>query len=112
MQLLRIPAFRNLWLGQSISQIGDALYYVSFMFMVSQLTGRVDMVGYVGAVEMLPFFIFGPYTGVLADRIDRRLILLWSDLISGFVLVGLAVMAFAMGTPPVWSLFVAAFMHG
>ncbi len=110
MQLLRIPAFRNLWLGQSISQIGDALYYVSFMFMVAKMTGRVDMVGYVGAVEMLPFFIFGPYTGVLADRMDRRLILLWSDLISGFVLVGLAVMAFVLKVPPVWSLFVAAFM--
>lgn len=110
MQLLRIPAFRNLWLGQSISQIGDALYYVSFMFMVAQMTGRVDMVGYVGAVEVLPFFLFGPYTGVLADRIDRRLILLWSDLISGFVLVGLTVMALMMKVPPVWSLFVAAFL--
>lgn len=110
MELLRIPPFRNLWLGQSISQIGDALFYVSFMFMVSELTGRVDMVGYIGAVEMLPLFLFGPYTGVLADRLDRRKILLWSDLISGFVLLGLAGMALLLGKPPIWSLFVGAFL--
>lgn len=93
MQLLRIPAFRNLWLGQAISQIGDALYYVAFMFMVKKITGQNAMVGYIGAVEVLPYFIFGPFTGVLADRIDRRKILLWSDLLCGILLLGLALSA-------------------
>ena len=108
--VLRVAPFRNLWLGQSISQIGDALYYVSFMYMVAQLTGRVEMVGFIGAVEVLPFFIFGPYTGVLADRMDRRLILLWSDLISGFLLLGLALMGLFVSSPPIWSLFVTVFL--
>lgn len=107
--VLHVVPFRNLWLGQSISQVGDALYYVSFMYMVAQLTGRVEMVGYVGAVEVLPFFLFGPYTGVLADRIDRRLILLWSDLISGFLLIGLALMGLFVSSPHIWSLFVTVF---
>lgn len=110
MQLLRIPAFRNLWLGQAISQMGDALYYVAFMFMVKKITGQNNMVGFIGAVEVLPFFIFGPYTGVLADRLDRRVILLWSDLLCGFILVGLALMGLRGGFPPVWTLFVAAFL--
>lgn len=110
MQLLRIPAFRNLWLGQAISQIGDALYYVAFMFMVKKITGQNAMVGFIGAVEVLPFFIFGPFTGVLADRLDRRLILLWSDLICGFLLIGLALMGLRGGYPPVWMLFVTAFL--
>lgn len=108
--VLRVPTFRNLWLGQSISQIGDALYYVSFMYMVAQLTGRVDMVGYIGAVEVLPFFLFGPYTGVLADRIDRRLILLWSDLLSGFLLLALAAIGLFVSSPPIWLLFVTVFL--
>ena len=108
--VLHIPAFRNLWLGQAISQIGDALYYVSFMFMVKKFTGSDAMVGYVGAVEMMPFFLFGLYTGVLADRMDRRTILLWSDLLCGIFLVPLGVMGVFMPVPPVWTLFVAAFL--
>lgn len=36
---LRIPQFRNLWLGQAISQFGDAVYYAIFMFMVAKVTG-------------------------------------------------------------------------
>jgi len=110
MQLLRIPAFRNLWLGQAISQIGDALYYVAFMFMVKKITGQNAMVGYIGAVEVLPYFIFGPFTGVLADRIDRRKILLWSDLLCGILLLGLALTGLRGGYPPVWTLFVTAFL--
>lgn len=86
--------FKNLFYGQAISQVGDALFYVSFMFMVEKITGNLAMVGYVGAAETLPFFLFGPYSGVLADRIDRRKILLWSDLLSAAVLLGMALLAF------------------
>lgn len=110
MHLLRIPAFRNLWLGQAISQLGDALYYVSFMFMVKQITGQNAMVGYIGAVEMLPYILFGPYTGVLADRLDRRKIMLWSDLICGFILIAVAASGLRGGYPPVELLFVTAFI--
>lgn len=110
MHLLRIPAFRNLWLGQAISQLGDALYYVSFMFMVKKITGQNAMVGFIGAVEVLPYLIFGPYTGVLADRLDRRKIMLWSDLICGFILIALGLTGLSGGYPPVELLFVTAFI--
>jgi MFS transporter, DHA3 family, macrolide efflux protein len=108
--LLSIPAFRNLWLGQAISQIGDAFYYVTFMFMVHKLTGSNAMVGYVGAVEVLPYLLFSPYAGVLADRIDRRKIMLWSDLLSGFVLIMLLVVTLGFGKPPIPVIFVTAFL--
>ncbi|MEQ1822067.1 MAG: MFS transporter [Fimbriimonadaceae bacterium] len=82
--------YRNLFLGQAISQLGDALYYVSFMFAAKKMTGDDSMVGFVGAAEMLPFFLLGPYSGVLADRICRRKILLWSDVLSAALLLLLA----------------------
>ena len=91
---LGIPAFRNLWLGQSISQLGDALYYVVFMFMVGKVTGSIAMVGYVGALETIPFFLFSAYSGVLADRIDRKKIMLVSDLICGGILAAFAAAAY------------------
>lgn len=106
--LLRIRPFRDLWLGQAISQIGDAFYYVVFMFMVKRATGSDAMVGLVGAAEMLPYFLLSPYAGVLADRMDRRRIMLVSDVLSAAILVLFGVLVALTGKPPVWSLFVTA----
>ncbi len=85
--LLAIRPFRNLWLGQAVSQFGDSFYFVVFMFMVKKLTGSIAMVGYVGALETIPFLVLSPYAGVLADRIDRKKIMLGSDILSGAFLI-------------------------
>lgn len=102
---LRIPAFRNLWLGQSISQLGDMFYYIVFMYMVKRLTGSDAMVGFVGAAETTPLLIFSMYAGVLADRINRRTILVISMLASAAILLLFAGFIFAQSKPPVWTLF-------
>lgn len=107
--VLSSQSFRNLWLGQAISGLGDAFYYVSFMFMVQKLTGSIAMVGFVGAAEVIPFVLFSPYAGVIADRMDRRKIMLLSDLFAGGILLFLATMIWFQHKPPVWSLFVCAF---
>jgi len=109
-EILRIRAFRDLWLGQAISQLGDAFYYVAFMFMVKKVTGSDAWVGAVGALETIPFLLFGPYAGVLADRIDRRKIMLASDLVSGSVLVLFGVSILLRGAPAPWLLLVVPFV--
>lgn len=108
--LLSIPAFRHLWLGQVISRLGDGLYFIGFLFMVRKVTGSDAMVGYVGAVEMLPYLLLGPYAGALADRVDRRKIMLWSDLVSGGLLVAMAGLTFVANGPPIWALFLFGFL--
>lgn len=108
--ILGIRSFRDLWLGQAISQIGDSIYYVAFMFMAQRVTGSIAMVGYVGAMEMLPYLLVGPYAGVVADRIDRRKIMLLSDVCSAAALISFAVMVLGFGgKPPVWSLLAVPF---
>src|SRR5579862_8820226 len=107
---LRIAPFRALWLGQAISQLGDAFYYIAFMFMVQKVTGSSVMVGYVGALEALPFLLLGSYAGVVVDRLDRRRIMLLSDLCSGLALVGLAACIWLQRQPPVWALLVTPFV--
>ena len=109
-QILRIRAFRNLWLGQAISQMGDSFFYVAFMFMVQKVTGSYAMVGFVGACETAPYLIFGLYGGVVADRIDRKMIMLISDLLSGVVLCSLAGLVWVLGKPPVWALLATPFL--
>ncbi|MBC8143913.1 MAG: MFS transporter, partial [Armatimonadetes bacterium] len=107
-QLLRtLPAFRDLWIGQAISQLGDSLYYLVFLFMVEKITHDPAMVGVAGVAQTLPFLLLSPYAGVLADRIDRRTILLWCDIASGIALVLFAGYVFFDATPPVWTLIVA-----
>lgn len=84
---------------------------MAFMFMAQRLTGSVAMVGYVGAMEMLPYLLVGPYAGVLADRLDRRRVMLLSDLFSAGALVLFAVLVILNGgRPPVWALLVVPFV--
>ena len=85
--VLRHAPFRNLWLGQAISEAGNAFYFVTFMFMAGELTHSKAVVGYVGAAETIPFLLLGPYAGVVADRFDRRQIMLLSDLGSALILL-------------------------
>lgn len=108
--VLSIRSFRDLWLGQAISQMGDAFYYLTFMFMVDKVTGDPAMVGYVGALETLPFLVFGPYAGVLADRIDRRRIMLLSDWGSGLVLALFGASLAFWPTPSKWTLCLVPFL--
>jgi MFS family permease len=106
---LRIPAFRNLWLGQAISQLGDSFYFVIFAFMTLKITGSPAMVGMVSALETLPYLVLSAYAGVLADRIDRRRIMLQSDQLSAAVLAGFGLaIYFCHGKPPIWLLMMVA----
>ncbi len=101
---LKIPHYRNLWLGQAVSQACDALYMVSFMFMVKKLTGSSALVGLVLAIEGLPYLLVNPFVGVLADRIDRRKLMLASDLLSASILVCFAVALIFLGANPPFAL--------
>jgi len=108
--ILRYKAFRDLWLGQAISQFGDAFYYVTFMFMAERLTGKIETVGWVGALEAIPYLFFSAYAGVLADRIDRKKIMLLSDIVSGLALLMFGAYLFFDAAPPVWTLLVMSFV--
>lgn len=108
--VLRHRHFKNLFIGQSISQLGDALYYVVFMYMVKKLTGSNAMVGFVGAVEALPFVLFSGYAGVIADRLDRKKIMLWSDWLCAGALASFALVILFAPTIPVEAVFVVAFL--
>lgn len=107
--ILKIKAFRDLWLGQAISQLGDAFYYVTFMFMAEKLTGNIETVGWVGALEALPYLLFSAYAGVLADRIDRKRIMMLSDIFSACLLLLFASVLIAGIQAPVWLLLAMSF---
>jgi DHA3 family macrolide efflux protein-like MFS transporter len=103
-ELLQLPAFRNLFWGQTISQLGDALYYLVFLFMIEKITGDPRMVGVAGVAQTLPFLLLSPYAGVLADRQDRRKIMLTADILSTITLLVFALILWLNPSPPAWTI--------
>jgi MFS family permease len=75
------PRFRLLFLGQALSIVGDRMAMVALPFAVLAVGGSTSDVGLVAAAQALPFVLFGLVAGVVADRLDRRRILVASDLV-------------------------------
>ncbi|MGH3745247.1 MAG: MFS transporter, partial [Mycobacteriales bacterium] len=69
---LAIPNYRRYVAGQAISLIGTWMQRVAQSWLVFQLTGSGTAVGALVAVQTLPILLLGPYGGVVADRVDKR----------------------------------------
>lgn len=80
--------FRQLWLGQVVSQLGDWLDTIALYTIVLRLTGSGRAVGFVLVARFLPTFIIGPLSGVVADRFNRRRVMIISDLLRAVVVLG------------------------
>ena len=109
-KVLQNKSFRDLWLGQTISQLGDSMYYLVFLFMADHVTKDPMVVGFVGALAAIPCVIFGPFAGVLVDRADRRKLMLGSEIASGTITGLVALYAFFNPSPAIWVLYVSAFL--
>lgn len=88
-ELLRCNrAFRQLWLGQVVSQMGDWFNTIALYTIILNLTGSGRDVGLLLVARFLPSFVFGTLSGVLADRFSRRSIMIVSDLLRAVVVLG------------------------
>lgn len=74
------PAFRRLWLGQATSQLGDRIHQIATAWWVLELTGSPAMMGLLWVATSLPAVLLAPFAGALADRVERRALMLACDL--------------------------------
>jgi MFS family permease len=81
-------SFRQLWLGQVVSQMGDWFDTIALYTIILQLTGSGRDIGLLLVARFLPSFLFGPLSGVVADRFSRRSIMIISDLLRAIVVLG------------------------
>src|ERR1700716_2727556 len=88
--LLVDRALIRLLVGEFISSIGDWLYLVALLVIVYERSNDAVLLGIVGAARVLPYVLLSVPAGIVADRFDRRLILLATDLPRGAVLVAMA----------------------
>lgn len=83
--------------GEFISGIGDWLYIVAIFVVIYRETNDAAIVGLFGAVRLLPYIVLSVPAGIVADRFDRRLVLLTSDLVRGSVMIVMTIIVATNG---------------
>lgn len=108
---LRHRNFRLYWLGQLISLIGTWMQSVAQGWLMHRLTSSPFMLGLLGFCQFTPVMLFSLFGGVLADRMDKRRLLILTQ--SGMMIQAVAMAAFTtlhIITP--WGLLTLAFLFG
>jgi MFS family permease len=87
------PQFRRVWAAGFVSQLGDWMQIFGRAYLAFQLTGRAETVGIVYFATFLPQLLLSLWGGVLADRLDRKRLLLTSQVLqaAGAIVMGLLV---------------------
>lgn len=83
------PDFRRLWIAQLISFGGDWFASVALLGLTLELTGSGFYAGLILAANMLPFFLLSPVAGVIADRFNRKRMMVASDLVRAALALGM-----------------------
>ncbi len=90
LKLLRNRSFGALWVGQVVSQSGDAIFDVALLWLVLVTTGSTALVGLTQAAVLLPSVIVGPLAGVYADRLNRRNLMIVANVFQGVITAALS----------------------
>jgi MFS family permease len=80
-RLVKTRDFGLLWWGQVTSQVGEGLNKVALLWFVYELTGSALMIAMVGLLQTIPPLVFGPLIGVYLDRLPKKKVMVWVDLI-------------------------------
>jgi MFS family permease len=102
-------AYRRLWLAQAVSLTGDWFTLIALAVLISRDTGGSGLaVSTLALVQILPWVLAGPWSGVLADRFDRKRLLVASDVARTFIVLLLVPAAEAGHVGPI---LVLALLH-
>ena len=102
--------FRLLWTGQAISSIGRMVTSVVLPYQVYVLTGDLLTLGALSLVQLVPILVFALGGGAVADAVDRRLLLLITQIGLAASSLALALLAL-LPAPPLIAIFAAAFVQ-
>jgi len=80
--------FRRLFIGQLVSQTGDWFNSVALFTLLLRLSGSGEAVGFILIIKLLPSFFVGPLAGVVADRFNRKTIMIVADVARGILVLG------------------------
>lgn len=111
LRALRYRNYRLFFIGQGLSLIGTWMQQVAMSWLVYRLTGSALLLGVIGFVSQVPAFLVSPFSGVLADRWDRRNMLLITQSLS--MVQAFILSAFVLtGTIQVWEIILLSALLG
>src|SRR5438132_10528344 len=111
LRVLRLREFAIFWVGQSISLVGTWMQAFAQGWVVTSLTTSAFALGLVNFASSIPTLVLMPFGGVTADRVERRRILVWTQL-------AMLILAAAMGVLiathrlQIWHVYVIALLLG
>lgn len=103
--------FRYLWAGTLLMSAGQWIQQVTVSWLVYDLTGSATLLGAVSGLRTLPFLLVAPGAGVVADRLDRRRLILAFQLSLALVTLGMALVLLT-GRLRTWHLFAFTLLSG
>lgn len=103
------PDFRRIFISGLVTYLGSMITYVAIPFQVAELTGSFVAVGLIGLAELVPLVVFGLYGGALADTVNRRTMVLATEIAAGLLAVTLLINA-ALPAPQLWVLYLVAML--
>ena len=108
---LAVPNYRRYFAGQVVSLSGNWMQIVAEMWLILQLTGSGVAVGVATALQFAPLLLFGAYGGLLADRFDKRRLLMATQ--AAMLVPALALWALvATDAVETWMVMALVFLRG
>lgn len=104
-RLWRNRHFTIFWIGQTLSVLGDAFATIAIPLLVLQATGSVAQMGLVTAVFGVSQVVAGPFAGWLADRLDRRRLMIFCDVLRTFLYFSIP-LGWWLSGPHIWLIYV------
>lgn len=91
--VLKEHDFRSLWIGQMISFVGDALAYNTLIFAILSMADEEGVksgqyIGPLAVLSALPPLALGMFAGTVADRVNRKYLMIAADILRGFITLG------------------------
>jgi MFS family permease len=108
---LRHRNFRLFWIGQLVSVIGTWMQSVAQGWLMHRLTDSAWMLGVLGFTQFVPVTLLSLWAGVVADRVDKRKLILWTQALAAVQAVVLAVIVTA-GIAKPWMVLALALLFG
>ena len=102
--------FWKYWTGQTISNLGSSITLFALPLLVFKLSGSALDLGIASAATFLPYLLFGLILGAWADRVNRKRMMIGTDIGRAFIVASIPLL-FAFGILTIWWIYIVAFIH-
>ncbi|MER1995815.1 MAG: MFS transporter [Arthrobacter sp.] len=106
-----VTSFWKLWASSGFSNLADGVFKIALPLMAIQLTKSPALIAGLAVAATLPWLLFALTAGALADRLDRRKLMLWANL-SRAVLPAVLIAVIMLDLGSIWALYLVALMVG